>query len=280
MNTRTLGKLFGVEVKIHGTFLIFLAFLAISGLLRGGLFQALVGLGLSAIVFSIIVAHEFGHIFAARKFGIRTHDVLLTPIGGMARLEGMPTKPSQEIAVAVAGPAVNLVLAGAGYLALPFITTASMPGLLLSALAGWFITVNLVLLGFNLIPALPMDGGRVLRAALSKKMGRVKATQTAAKVARWSALAMAVYAVATGQLTLLFIAGFVFVTSWMEVVQAQVQAAQQNPAFQVFRAFQSQSRQPGPQAQDAPYSRVVDQNGHPVGEAQWNVRNVRWADPS
>lgn len=281
MKTRTLGKLFGVEVKIHGTFLILLAFLALSGLLNGGPWQAVLSLGLSVIVFSIVVAHEFGHILAARKFGFKTRDVILSPIGGMARLEGLPSKPHQEMIVAAAGPAVNLVLAGLGYLVQPLFAFNTPAGILLSALTGWFVAINVALLLFNLIPALPMDGGRILRAALSKRMGRVRATEIAAKVARWSALLMAGYAIFSGHLMLLIIAGFVYFASWMEVVQAKVQATQQNPIFQIFQATQGRGFPAGAAPRQEPYSgRVVDQNGRPVSDedSHWRVRNVRWVE--
>lgn len=281
MKTRTLGKLFGVEVRIHGTFLILLAFLALSGLLNGGPWQAVLSLGLSVIVFSIVVAHEFGHILAARKFGFKTRDVILSPIGGMARLEGLPSKPHQEMIVAAAGPAVNLVLAGLGYLIQPLFAFNTPAGILLNALTGWFVTINVTLLLFNLIPALPMDGGRILRAALSKRMGRVRATEIAAKVARWSALLMAGYAIFSGHLMLLIIAGFVYFASWMEVVQAKVQATQQNPIFQIFQAIQGREFPSGAAPRQEPYSgRVVDQNGRPVSDedSHWRVRNVRWVE--
>lgn len=278
MKTRTLGTLFGVEIKIHGTFLILLAFLALSGFLNGGPWQAALTLGLSVIVFSIVVAHEFGHILAARRFGFKTRDVILSPIGGMARLEGVPSKPHQEMIVAAAGPAVNLVLAGLGLLVQPL---AFSSGVLTGALLGWFVTINLALLVFNLIPALPMDGGRILRAALSTRLGRVRATEIAAKVARWSALFMALYAIYSGHLMLLLIAGFVYVTSWMEVVQAKVHATQQNPIFQIFQATQGRGfpGESGPR-QGAYSARVVDQNGQPVGQedSQWRVRGVRWVE--
>lgn len=272
--TRSLGKLFGVELKIHGTFLLLLAFVAISGLLNGGLAQAVLSLSLAVVIFGVVVLHEFGHILAARKYGIKTKDVILSPLGGMARLEKLPATPAQEIGVALAGPAVNLFLAALGFGLLPFLNEASALGGFLSALMGWFVTINLVLLGFNLIPALPMDGGRVLRALLTKRFGHVKATEKAAKVARWTSLAMAVYAVASGQLMLLLIAGFVFIMSWVEVFQAKVRATQQNPAFQVFQQFQNaQHQQPGPMN-----SQVVDQDGNPVQSSGWQVKNVRWVD--
>lgn len=277
LKTRSLGKMFGVDVKLHGTFLLLLAFVAISGLFKGGVAQAILSLALSVIIFGVVVLHEFGHILAARRFGIKTRDVILSPLGGMARLERLPSTPAQEIAVALAGPAVNLVLAGLGALVLysKVMIAAGAIGGFLAALTGWFITINLVLLAFNLIPALPMDGGRVLRAALTKKYGHLKATQKAAKVARWTALLMALYAVYSGQFILLLIAGFVFVMSGMELLQAKFRQTQQNPAFQVFQAYQAaqQQSQAGPSA--SAYSQVVDQDGNPV---TGRVRNIRWVD--
>lgn len=278
--TRSLGKIFGVEVKLHGTFLILLAFTAVSGLLQGGLVQALLSLALAVIIFGVVVCHEFGHILAARKYGIKTKDVILSPIGGMARLQGMPGTPKQEMVVAAAGPAVNLVLAGLGFLllaipGLSFTTTASA---FVASLLSWFITINLVLLGFNLIPALPMDGGRILRALLTKKYGYLKATQKAAKVARWSAGLMAVYAVFTGQFMLLLIAGFVFAMSWMELWQAKVAQAQRDPIFRFAQAFGKAPRGGASSQPSGGYSQVVDQDGNPVNSPSdgWRVKNVRW----
>jgi Zn-dependent protease len=277
LRTRSLGKIFGVDVKVHGTFLLLLAFVAISGLLKGGMFQALLSLALSVIIFSVVVMHEFGHILAARRYGVRTKDVILSPLGGVARLLGMPKDPNAEIAIAAAGPAVNLLLAGVGSLLLQISVMAhptTMAMAFASALVGWFVTVNLVLLGFNLIPAIPMDGGRILRALLSKKQGHMKATQTAAKVARWSALAMAVYAIYAGHFMLLLIAGFVFVMSWVEVMQANVRQAQQNPLMHLFRGAQQAQGQP-----QGGYGQVVDQNGNPVQDnGGWRVTGARWAD--
>ena len=275
LRTRSLGKIFGVEVKMHGTFLLLLAFVAISGLLKGGLFQGLLSVALSVIIFGVVVLHEFGHILAARKYGIQTKDVILSPLGGVARLMGMPRNPNAEMVIAAAGPAVNLVLAGIGSLLIQlslFSNPASFGMAFLSALTGWFVTINLVLLGFNLIPAIPMDGGRILRAFLSKKQGHLKATQTAAKVARWSALGMALYGIYSGQFMLIVIAGFVFVMSWMEVVQAGMRQAEQNPFVHLFRGAQRPT-QPG-----GGYSRVVDQDGNPVqAHDGFRVTGVRWS---
>lgn len=275
--TWNLGRIFGVDVKIHRTFGFLLAFLAISGVARNGIAGAILSVGLTLVVFAVILLHEFGHIWAARYFGIQTKDIILSPIGGMARLKASPKKPSQEIVVALAGPAVNAVLAGLTALALNFVPAVQLTqgGALALELGGWFLTINLVLLGFNLIPALPMDGGRVLRAGLSMKMGHLKATETAARVARWTALAMAVYGIASGQFMLLVLAFFVFLFSGFELFQARFLGGGQNQIFQ--QAFQNATR--GQAQSHSPMAGVVDQNGNPVtGDSQWSVKEVRWAD--
>lgn len=279
LKTRSLGKLFGVEVKLHGTFLILLAFIAISGLLRGGLAESILSVALAVMVFTVVVLHEFGHILAARHYGIPTKDVILSPIGGMARLQGIPSRPGAEAAIAAAGPAVNLVLAGLAFGVLQFFAgtqVASPEGQFALALTDWFLTINIVLLTFNLIPAIPMDGGRILRALLTQRLGYVKATQTAAKVARWSALLMAIYAIYSGTLILLLIAGFVFVMSGMEVMQARMVEAQRNPLAAMFRGFSPSQPPTGPVAT----GQVVDQQGRPVsgGGDGWRVTQVRWSD--
>lgn len=281
LKTRTLGKLFGVEVKLHGTFVLLPLFLGLSGFLRGGAAEGLLSLLLVGLVFMVVVAHEYGHIFAARFYGLGTRDIVLTPIGGLARIQGVPRKPAQEVVIALAGPAVNLVLAGltyGGIRALPYLGSAPESALPLAALfLNWFLTMNLLLCLFNLLPALPMDGGRVLRAGLTPRYGAVKATRIAARLARWLALAMAIYGVASGQWTLVFIAGFVVVTSSLELFQAQA------------RSFLSGGGVGGPSSGGARWSPggvgqgvVVDQDGRPVGSPTGSfaeVRRIRWADP-
>lgn len=272
-----LGKIFGVELKIHGTFVLLLAFFALSGFFQGGALQAGISLALALILFAVVILHEFGHILAAKHFGIPSKDIILSPLGGIARGQGLPKKPSHEMAIAAAGPAVNLVLAGLSYLGVQFIPWAQLgpAGGFAGSLMNWFVTINVVLLLFNLIPALPMDGGRILRAALTNKMGYLRATQAAAKVARWTTLAMAIYAIATGHFTLLLIAGAVFILSWMEIAQAHVKQAQSNPIFQAFRNAGGGGTGPGPGGGGV----VVDQNGNVVGgypRSGWSsVENVR-----
>ena len=282
MKTRSLGKFFGVELKIHGTFLLLLAFVAISGALRGGVLDALLSVLLSLTVFSVVVLHEFGHVFAARRYGIKTKDVILSPLGGVARLKGSLREPKQEAFVAAAGPLVNLVLAAVGFLVLPLIGETSTTLVVLKALGDWFIKINLVLLGFNLIPALPMDGGRILRALLTKKWGHVKATEKAAKVARWSSLLMALYGIYAGHFTLVFIAAFVFVMSWVELFQARLRGGQNSPVLQIFQQFRNQGRRPQQSTSNAK-GVVVDQDGNPVqssgGTGSWSVSGAKWVDP-
>ncbi len=274
-----LGKIFGVELKIHGTFMLLLAFFALSGFFQGGALQAGLSLALGLVLFLVVILHEFGHILAAKHFGIPSKDIILSPLGGIARGQGLPKKPSHEMAIAAAGPAVNLVLAGVTYLGLQAIpwTHIGPGGGFAGSLMNWFFTINVVLALFNLIPALPMDGGRILRAALTHKMGYLRATQTAAKVARWTTLAMAIYAISTGHFTLLLIAGAVFVLSWMEIFQAHVKQAQAHPMFQAFGGAG------GGRGHTHPHSSgggvVVDQDGNVVGghpRAGWSsVENVR-----
>ena len=251
------GKIFGVELKLHGTWLLMLAFYALSGLFQGGAPAALMSVALALVLFSVVVLHELGHIAAYRHYGMLAKDIILSPLGGVARGLGMTKNPREEFVIAAAGPAVNLVLAGLTLATLKFAPWAMLGqgAPIAMSLTNWFLGMNVALLVFNLLPALPMDGGRMLRALLTKRMGYLKATSVAAKVARWTTLAMAVYAIATANFTLLLIAGLVFLMSWAELAQAHVGAARGNPIFQAFRG--GGVRGPGPT--------VVDQHGNTVG---------------
>lgn len=206
-----IGKLAGTEVRLHWTFLAYLAWLGIAFLVTGGASAALSGVGLVIAVFGCVLAHEFGHILTARSFGLETPDVTLLPIGGLARLQGIPKRPAQELAVALAGPAVNLAiaallvmlpgvdLAGAEHAAVP--TSSAM----LPALA----TINLFLALFNLLPAFPMDGGRVVRALLAMVMDHGRATRVAASLGHALAIGLALLGLSFENAILVLIAGFV-----------------------------------------------------------------------
>lgn len=185
-----LGEWFGIGVHVHLTFVLLLAWIALSS---GSLASVLFVMAL----FSFVVMHEYGHALTARYFGIRTRQITLYPIGGVASLEGMPERPGAQALVAIAGPAVNFALA----LLLSVVGwVAGVDVLAAPAFAGggasWLPTLvqaNLVLGTFNLLPALPMDGGRILKALLSMRMDAVRATEIAARVARVVAIGMGLF---------------------------------------------------------------------------------------
>ena len=178
----TIARIFGSEVRIHVTFFLLLLYIGVAHFQAGGIPAAISGIIFILALFACVVAHEFGHALMARRYGIKTPDITLLPIGGLARLERMPEKPAQEIAVALAGPAVNLVIAavlilvlGAGVDADALQALENPTVSFLARLA----TVNVFLVVFNLIPAFPMDGGRILRGLLAVRLPYLKATRIA-----------------------------------------------------------------------------------------------------
>lgn len=183
-----IGSVFGVAIRVHVTLMLLLVWAVASYAIRGvQVGTAALGIALVASVFVIILVHELAHALMARHYGTVTRDILLLPIGGMSRMERLPEKPRQELAVALVGPAVNVVLAGV--LALVLVATggsfdpgdaATTPG----AFLGQLLWINIILAGFNLLPAFPMDGGRALRALLAIRLGRARATQIALVVGR------------------------------------------------------------------------------------------------
>lgn len=216
-----LFRIAGTDVKVHVTFLLLLGFFW----LQGGTAAALMLLG----IFGCVLLHEFGHIAMARRFGVRTPDVILLPIGGVARLERMPDEPRQELLIALAGPIVTLVIAAALYAWLA--STGSPPPLVpgLYGLPGGFLEelyrINVLLLLFNLIPAFPMDGGRVLRAMLASRLGLARATRIAASIGQMLAFGMGFYALSQGQLLLVLIAFFIFLGASSEATAVATRMA-------------------------------------------------------
>ena len=183
-----LGRFFGIDFYLHGTFWLLPLFVLFEGVASGGLGDAVFDVAVLLAVFACVGLHEVGHALAGRAFGFATRDITLYPIGGVARLEGLPRNPWQEIAIALAGPAVNVVIAGGlllgalgAELAVPTAWSAGGHDLGETFLVRLFYA-NVVLVVFNLIPAFPMDGGRVLRAALSIPLGRLRATEIASTV--------------------------------------------------------------------------------------------------
>ncbi len=214
-----IGRLFGSEVRVHVTFFLLLLWIGVAHYQQGGMPAAVNGVIFIIAIFACVVAHEFGHALMARRYGIKTPDITLLPIGGLARLERMPEKPGEEIMVALAGPAVNVVIAFALILLLG--AKADMQSLealdnpALSFVAR-LASVNLFLAIFNLIPAFPMDGGRVLRAALATRMDRTKATKLAATVGQGLAFLFGFLGLVSGNAVLVFIAIFIYLAAGAE----------------------------------------------------------------
>ena len=186
-----IGTVRGTVIRLHLTFLLFLLWIAVAHYSAGGPQAALEGVLFISLLFLCVLLHEFGHIIAARRYGVQTPDVILLPIGGVARLERIPEEPAQELVVALAGPAVNVVIAALLYLALGgFVPAGGLeidnPGV---GLLERLLPANLFLVVFNLIPAFPMDGGRVLRAFLAYRFGYARGTQIAATVGQALAFA-------------------------------------------------------------------------------------------
>lgn len=214
-----IGRLFGSELRVHATFFLLLLWIGISAAVAGGAQAALVNLAFILALFACVVAHEFGHALMARRFGIATPDITLLPIGGLARLERMPEKPGQEIAVALAGPAVNVVI---WLVLVGLFGVQTNPEALLQienpaeGFWGRLAVVNLFLVLFNMLPAFPMDGGRVFRALLATRLGRVTATRVAATAGQVMAFGFGFLGLMSGNPLLILVAVFVFLAAMAE----------------------------------------------------------------
>ena len=221
-----IARLTGIQIRLHLTFFILLGWIAVSHAQEGGWRGALGGLSLVALVFSCILLHELGHAWAARRFGIRTPDITLTPIGGVARLERIPDKPSEEIVVALAGPLVSAVLALGFGMVCGFdfrVLDGEVRGL--DGVASTLFSINTALLMFNLLPVFPMDGGRVLRAVLALWLRYERATWIAATIGQSLAVVLGIAALLLHAPVLLFIAIFVFLGAGSESAQVRVREA-------------------------------------------------------
>jgi Zn-dependent protease/CBS domain-containing protein len=223
-----LGKFAGIDVYVHATFLLLIAWVGYSHWLENNSWNdVLSGILFILALFACVVLHEYGHALTARKYGIKTRDITLYPIGGVARLERMPEKPIEELWVALMGPAVNVVIAAALFAYL-YLTSSLVPLSDLTVSSGSFLerlmTVNVSLVLFNLIPAFPMDGGRVLRAVLAMRMDYVKATQVAAAIGQGMALLFGLIGL-FGNAMLLFIAFFIWIGASQESNATQMKNA-------------------------------------------------------
>jgi Zn-dependent protease len=225
-----LGKLFGIPLYLHPTFFLLPAWLLLANA-GGGLAVSLFLLLCLAGVFSCVVLHELGHALMARVFGIGTDSITLYPIGGVARLKSMSDKPFEEICIALAGPAVNLVLAAllAPWVAATF-RLESIRGIGLDRFLRELLIANVFLLLFNLLPCFPMDGGRVLRALLAHWKGQLRATEIAVRVGLVVAFFIACLAIPLTSPMPIVLAGFVLFAGQMELMGLRQREAQRRAA--------------------------------------------------
>ena len=223
-----LGRWLGIDVYLHFTFLLLLAFIGLShGLVGRSLDAGLSGVLFFSGLFVCVLLHEYGHALAARRYGIGTRDITLLPIGGVARLERMPEKPSQEFVVALAGPAVNVVIAIGLFVGLklggwwqPLTSLSATGGNIFERL----LVANVFLVLFNLLPAFPMDGGRVLRSVLAMKMNHARATRIAARIGQGMAVVFGFLGLFSNPM-LLLIALFVWIGAAQEAAAAQMKSS-------------------------------------------------------
>jgi Zn-dependent protease len=223
-----IGELAGIGIYIHATFVLLIGWVAVSHWLEArNLTLVVQGVGFILALFSCVLFHELGHALTAKKYGIKTRDITMLPIGGVARLERMPEDPKQELLVALAGPAVNVVIAAMLFVWLrltggwePLAQLSVTQGSLLERL----MVVNLFLVGFNMLPAFPMDGGRVLRALLATRMEYTQATQIAGNVGQGMALLFGFVGLFSNPF-LLFIALFVWIGAAQETSMTRMKSA-------------------------------------------------------
>jgi Zn-dependent protease/predicted transcriptional regulator len=267
------GRYVGIDVYVHFTFFLLLLFIGGSEFLRAGSpHAALQSVFFLSALFFCVVLHEYGHALTARQFGVKTKDITLYPIGGVARLESIPRNPWQELAIALAGPAVNVAIVIVGYTVLT--TTGQWQNL--GQTRAWgdipliqqLILANAMLALFNMIPAFPMDGGRVLRALLATRMEYTKATRAAAGLGQTIALCAGLFALLNGLPMLVLVAVFVWFGAGQEAQAVAMKSALHN--LRVRDAMQTEFHTLG---QDTTLGEVVrqvlagSQEDFPVGEA-------------
>ena len=271
-----IGSIAGTQVRVHITFLLLLGWIFAASYVSGGPAAAWSGLLYLVLLFACVLAHEFGHIFTARAFGVATPDVTLLPIGGLARLERIPEEPWEEFLIAIAGPLVNVAIAfGLVLFAGAHLDMSNLAGLENTSvpLANRLAVVNLFLALFNMIPAFPMDGGRVLRALLATRLGFVRATEIAAFIGQGFAFAMG-FAGLFGNAILIFIAIFVYLAASAEAHSVALRAMSRGVPVSTAMMTQYATLTPDADVEDAVQTLlrtsqsefpVVDGDGKPVG---------------
>jgi stage IV sporulation protein FB len=255
----------GIDVKVHLTFVLILIWAAYrwSGSTGEGLQGAFFGVAATLLLFGSVTLHELGHSLQALKYGVRVRDITLLPIGGLAQMEEIPEKPGQELRIAIAGPLVNFAIAalliGVGAL-LQAQALVTVPELFHSlGEASWagmlaYLTMaNLAMGLFNLIPAFPMDGGRVLRALLAMRLDYPKATSIAVTIGQGLALLLGLYGFMSGSFTLVLIAVFVWMGAGQEGKQVEVKSV-----LREMKVGQAMTRQPHTLSADDSLTRAVE----------------------
>lgn len=220
-----LGRFAGIDVYVHATFILLIGWVAYNYWLQYREWsRVLVGILFIVALFICVILHEYGHALTARKYGIKTRDITLYPIGGVARLERIPDRPIEELWVALAGPAVNLVIS---VILIAYLVLTNGPGSIMNlrlsegSFLERLIVVNVTLVLFNLIPAFPMDGGRVLRALLALRLEYTQATQIAAYVGQGFALLFGFIGLFSNPF-LVFVALFVWIGAAQEASMVQM----------------------------------------------------------
>jgi Zn-dependent protease/CBS domain-containing protein len=269
------ARVAGIDLRIHFTFLIFIAWIGFTYFMQGGRVGAERGVLFMVLLFGCVVLHELGHALTARHFGIRTFDIILLPIGGVARLERIPEKPKQEFLITAAGPMVNVLIASLLILILRGQPTPELGdlGIPQAGLLARLATANVFLAIFNLIPAFPMDGGRILRSLLAMRMDYVRATQISARIGQGLAVVFGVIGLFYNPF-LIFIALFVYLGAKQEATLAQVREISKGVPVSAAMVTEYQSLAVNAQIEEA--SRfmlqssqrafpVIREDGHAVG---------------
>ena len=249
----TIGRIAGTAIRLHFTFLLFLVWVGVADYLASGPAAAIATISFILLVFLCVTLHEFGHIFMGRRFGILTPEVILSPIGGIANMERLPDEPVHELLVAIAGPLVNVVIVlllmlGFG-IGIERLTAMDFET---ATLAERLLLVNVTLVLFNLVPAFPMDGGRVLRALLSMRMGAAPATAVAARIGQGFAFLFVLLGLFYNPI-LMLVGIFIYFAAASE---------EQSAAFKGFatglRVSDAMEPSPVTLQQDAPLSLAID----------------------
>jgi Zn-dependent protease len=281
-----LGTAFGIGIYVHWSFLLLPAWVLLINLGLGGVGMAAYGLAvLTALtilfaVFGCVVLHELGHALAARHFGIPTRDITLYPIGGVARLERMSEKPWEEFWIAVAGPAVNVLIAG---LLLGVLVVAGMVSQVVAlpatalAFVFYLMVINVFLALFNLLPAFPMDGGRVLRSLLALRMGQLRATQVAVNIGMIMAVLMGLAALLgvpfLNSPMVIIIAAFVFFAGQQELAAVRYREAQRwADPWEFSRSYNS------PREEEDFVDRPSERVPPPPKVYLWDAKNGMWVE--